>query len=231
MTEPDPRPGGDLRAVAEQLSRLWVTTSERAFAAALHQPDVYVRTTRLVSAIVRELRRRGRGLTPLLEAWHGRHELVRGVAASDGALTVDGLNVETIAGTAFAMRYREVLEEITLDDRLAALAAGPRDGGWLVLEESGHAPGDPFVPYRRLEVDPRTGRALLITTRPDDTFTTCVHVVESGIVDLETGRLAADTAGEPGNAAHEVGTAEEREALAERLKRSSTVEATADANS
>lgn len=225
MTEPDPRPAGDLRAVAEQLSRLWVATSERAFAAALHQPDVYVRTTRLVSAITQELRRRGRGVGPLLEAWQGRHELVRGVADSDGALTVDGLDAEAIAGAAFAMRYREVLEEITLDDRLAALAAGPRDGGWLVLEESGHAPGDPFVPYRRLEADSRTGRALLVTTRPDETFTSCVHVVEQGVVDLETGRLTADAAGEPGNAAHEVGTAEEREALVERLRCSSTADA------
>lgn len=225
MTEPDPRPAADLRAAAGQLSRLWAATSERAFATTLHQPDVYVRTTRLVSAITRELRRRGRGFAPLLEAWRGRDELVHDVAGSDGALSVEGLDTEAIAAAAFAMRYREVLEEITLDDRLAALAAGPKDGGWVVLEESGHAPGDPFVPYRRLEADPRTGRALLVTTRPDDTFTTCVHVVERGVVDLETGRLTTDAAGEAGNPVHEVGTAEEREALVERLKHSSAVEA------
>jgi hypothetical protein len=213
----DPNPAADPRRAAEDLSRLWAAASERAFAGGI-QPEIYLRTTRLVSAVAQELRGRGRGVEPLLEAWREHGDLVRQVADSGDLLTRDGLDVETVAGAAFAMRYREVREEVTLDDRLAALAAAPPGTGWLVLEESGYRPGDPFVPYRRLEADAGTGRALLVTTRPDDTFTACVHVVEQGFIDLETGRLVARGPDDPGQGVQEAHSDEEREASVERLK-------------
>ncbi|WP_326644188.1 hypothetical protein OG884_09500 [Streptosporangium sp. NBC_01755] len=218
MSEPDPRSTAESRKAAEDLSRLWTAASERAFPASIHQPEIYLRTTRLVGAVAQELRGSGRGVDPLLEAWSERGDLVRRVADSDDLLTVDGLDVEVVAGVAFAMRYREVLEEVALDDRLAAFAAAPPGAGWLVLEESGYRPGDPFVPYRRLEADARSGRALLVTTRPDETLTACVHVVEQGFIDLETGRLVARDPDDPGRGTREVRSGEEREALVERLK-------------
>ncbi|MEU8246291.1 hypothetical protein [Nonomuraea sp. NPDC048916] len=222
MPEPggvrDPKPAPDTRQVAAELVRTWNAAADRAFSVAVHQPDVYLRTTRLVAAVVRELRERGRGAEPLVEAWREHRELVRRVADSSDLLTLDGLDVDEVAGAAFTMRYREVLEEITLDDRLAALAEAAPDAGWLVLEESGYRPGDPFVPYRRLEVEPATGRALLVTTRPNETFTACVHTVERGHIDLETGRLASGDPGAPGDDLHEVASSEEREALVARVK-------------
>ncbi|MDA0641037.1 hypothetical protein, partial [Nonomuraea ferruginea] len=169
----DPGPAPDARQAASELLRLWTAAAERAFAGSAHQPDIYLRTTRLVGAVAQRLRESGRGLEPLVEAWAEHRELVRRVVESSELLTSDGLDVEAVAGAAFAMRYREALEEVTLDDRLAALAQAAPGAGWLVLEESGYRPGDPFVPYRRLEVDPATGRALLVTTRPDETFTAC----------------------------------------------------------
>jgi hypothetical protein len=216
----DPTPAADPRRAAEDLSRLWTAASERAFAAGIHQPEIYLRTTRLVGAVAQELRGRGRGVEPLLEAWREHGDLVRRVVGSSDLLTMDGLDVETVAGAAFAMRYRDVREEVTLDDRLVVLAAAPPGTGWLVLEESGYRPGDPFVPYRRLEADAGTGRALLVTTRPDDTFTACVHVIEQGFIDLETGRLVAGGPDDPGQGVQEARSDEEREALVERLKRS-----------
>ncbi|MEV7969744.1 hypothetical protein AB0O34_27760 [Sphaerisporangium sp. NPDC088356] len=217
MTEPDPTPAAGPREAAEELSRLWAAISERAFSAGPHQPDIYLRTTRLVGAVAQELRRRERGIQPLLDAWGVHRDMVRRVADSSESLIVEGLDIESIAGAAFMIRYREVLEEVKCEDRVAALAAAPPDTGWVVLEESGYRPGDPFVPYRRLDADARTGRALLVTTRPDDAFTGCVHVVEQGFVDLDSGRL---TAGGAGQVVHEARSAEEREALAERLRRS-----------
>lgn len=219
----DPEPAPDARRVASELLRGWNVAAERAFAAGIHQPDIYLRTTRLVGAVARRLRASGRGLEPLVEAWPEHRELVHRVVESSEVLTSDGLDVEAVAGAAFAMRYREVLEEVTLDDRLAALAKAAPGTGWLVLEESGYRPGDPFVPYRRLEADPATGRALLVTTRPDETFTACVHTVEQGRIDLETGRFASGEPGEPGHGLHEVASAEEREAWVAQLKDSGGV--------
>jgi hypothetical protein len=220
MTGSDPGPTETPREAARELSRLWVAASERAFQAGLHQPDVYLRTTRLVGAIVQELRQCGRGSESLLDAWRGRDDLVRRVAGSSELLSVTGLDIQAIAGAAFTIRYREVLEEVGREDRLAALAAASPDTGWVVLEESGYRPGDPFVPYRRLEADARTGHALLVTTRPDEAFTGCVHVVEQGFVDLDTGGL---TAGGAEQDVHQARSAEEREALVERLRRSAGV--------
>jgi hypothetical protein len=217
MTGSDPGPAETPREAASELSRLWAAASERAFPAGLHQPDVYLRTTRLVGAIVQELRRRGRGIEPLLDAWRVHGDLVRRVAGSSELLSVAGLDIQAIAGAAFTIRYREVLEEVGREDRLAALAAAPPDTGWVVLEESGYRPGDPFVPYRRLEADARTGHALLVTTRPDEAFTGCVHLVEQGFIDLDTGGL---TAGGAEQDVHQARSAEEREALVERLRRS-----------
>jgi hypothetical protein len=217
------RPAPDARQAASELLRTWNAAADRAFSAGIHQPDVYLRTTRLVGAVARELRECARGVEPLLDAWREYREFVRRVAESSDLLTADGLDVEAVAGAAFAMRYREVLEQITLDVRLAALAKAAPGVGWLVLEESGYRPGDPFVPYRRLEVDPGTGRALLVTTRPNETFTECVHTVERGSIDLETGRLAADDPGALWYGLHEVASDEEREALVARLKGSGDV--------
>ncbi len=214
----DPGPAPDARQAASELLRLWTAAAERAFAGSAHQPDIYLRTTRLVGAVAQRLRESGRGLEPLVVAWAEHRELVRRVVESSELLTSDGLDVEAVAGAAFAMRYREALEEVTLDDRLAALAQAAPGAGWLVLEESGYRPGDPFVPYRRLEVDPATGRALLVTTRPDETFTACVHTVERGRIDLETGRLASGEPGDGGHVLHEAASAEEREVWVTRLK-------------
>lgn len=198
----------DARRAARDLFPSWNAAAERAFGAGIHQPEIYLRLTRLAAAVVAELRAAGRGAGPLVAAWHERHELVGRVAGAE----VAGLDVEVVAGAAFAMRYREVLSEITLDDRLAALAAAGPEAGWVVLEESGHAEGDPFVPYRRLEADPRTGRALLVTAVPDESFTRCVHTVEEGYIDLTTGALTQ------GGTPQEAASATEREELANRLK-------------
>ena len=214
------RQSADIRQVAGELFRAWNEAAERAFATGSRQPDVYMRTTRLVGAVTRELRELERGLEPFLDAWREHRDLVGRVAGSSDLLTAEGLDVEAVAGAAFAMRYREVIAEIMLDDRRAALAAAPPGTRWLVLEESGYHPGDPFVPYRRVEADAVTGRALLVTTRPDETFATCVHSVEWGFIDLETGRLTSPGPDDPEQGVQEVSSSAEREALVDRLKRS-----------
>ncbi len=67
-------------------------------------------------------------------------------------------------------------------------------GDWLVIEESGHYDGDPFVPYQRLEVD-ASGGALLISTAPDESMTGCLHQVLALRLDPGSGRLSEPVEG------------------------------------
>jgi len=59
---------------------------------------------------------------------------------------------------------------------------------------AGDADGDPFIAYRRIEVDPVTGHGVLVETRPDDSFTRAIHEVHLICVDPHTGELKYDSA-------------------------------------
>lgn len=189
MTSEHPTTAEDPTTQLRRLATHWAAAADRAFATGLTDPAAYARTTRLVSAVVQTLRERGDGADALLAAWRERHDLTAGVAATDELLTTDGLVVDDVAGAAFAMRHREVATAIAQEGRLAALAEHVGRTAWVVLEESGPFGGDPFVPYRRLEVDADRGEAVLVTTRPNDDFTAPVHVVEELHFDPATGAL------------------------------------------
>jgi hypothetical protein len=214
--------GAPLGGAAEQslhdLARGWSAASDRAFATAMTDPESYVRTARLTAAVTAALRARGRGAAPLLAAWSDRAELIAELVASQDLLTTAGLDLEVVAGAAFAMRYREVTVELVHDRRLAVLANLPPDAGWTMLEESGYFPGDPFVPYRRLEVDPTTGGGILVTTRADEQFAACIHAVEAVHLDRATGELQAPPGGDTSDAPEEFATAEQREQQVARIK-------------
>lgn len=213
------------RASLDTLARQWRAASDQAFTAAAHDPQTYIRATRLVGALSAHLRTLGSGAAPLLGAWRRHREIVLRVAADDDLLTTDGVDLATVAAAAFAMRHREVAQEIAADERRAAMSARPADA-WSVLEERGYAPGDPFVPYRRLEVHPATGRALLITTAPDENYQVCIHQVQVLAIDAATGELsAADGDGRPASVGggqpapvEEFASASEREAHVARVK-------------
>jgi hypothetical protein len=112
-------------------------------------------------------------------------EAVRGDAVSTG-----GIASRLVADAALALRHRELVAEQAAHRRLRALDAARRGGETrVVLEESGDFAGDPFRPYRRLEAEVATGRALLISATPDEEFGRCVHTVEALRVDLQTGAV------------------------------------------
>ncbi len=114
------------------------------------------------------------------------------------------------------MRQREISAAIALLRRRQQMAAA-RDAGesWTVLEESGDPRGDPFAPYTRLEVDVTSGRALLVTARPDADFRVSEHAVRVVRIDLATGELL-----DPEEPADEevVTDADERESRARQLR-------------
>jgi hypothetical protein len=174
----------------ETLARQWRAAADQVFTAALHDPQVYIRATRLVGAVAAHLRALGRGAAPLIAAWGRHREIVLRVAADDDLLTTDGVDLTAVAAAAFAMRHREVAHEIAVDARREAMSRLP-SAAWSVLEEHGHAHGDPFIPYRRIEVHPATGRALLVTTAPDESYSACTHHVERLVIDVPTGEITA----------------------------------------
>jgi hypothetical protein len=191
---------------ARALGAQWRELSDRAFGSALTDPARYQQVGTVAGALHRRLRDLGPGPAVLVEAWDDRAGLLRRLADEDPRMSLPDAVAELAAGAAFAIRHREVLAEIAARDRLARLRAdGARPGEtpsgttdpaehtavprWLVLEESGYSAGDPFVAYRRLEAEPRHGRAVLVSTRPDDTLSAAVHEVTPCRVDLETGEL------------------------------------------
>lgn len=213
-----PRWTDDDVAAAERLALDWQAASEHAFGSALLHPEAYQRTALLAGALLRRLREEGPGPAALVAAWGRRGLLLDEMQAADARLEITGANPELVAGAAFAMRYHEVVDEISAAQRLYRIATEvPRDG-WVVLEESGSSDGDPFVAYRRVEAEPSTGRALLVTTRPDDTFTGCVHEVVSGHLDLLSGALRWD---EDAARSRSSPDATSREAAASALRRDS----------
>lgn len=197
------------------LSRRWNDAAESAFATVLDRPDHYQRTARMVGALVAALRAEATDASGLLAAWDRRTDLLDTVAAGDDLLTMAGLDPDATAGAAFALRYRELLAVFAAEDRLRALRTTTPENGWVVVEEAGYRPGDPFVPYRRVEVELATGRSILVTTQPDEEFSACLHRVDVATVDLTTGRLRPH---EDASSTRELASEEEREAYVHDLK-------------
>jgi hypothetical protein len=148
----------------------------------------------------------------LLDAWD-RREQGTGDAVADGTgLPLTEAERAVLTTAAFAIRYGEVTAWVAARRRRRAMAraaaqANGGPGGWLVLDETGDPAGDPFVAYRRLEVDPVTGAGVLVETRPDESFTGVIHGVQIISVDPATGELTADNDAEY----CEFSSAEERE--------------------
>lgn len=201
-----------------RLGREWQAASERTFGSAMNEPLVYQRTARIIGAFVALLREEGRGLDALVDHWNRREQLLAELVSDDGRLSLDGLDPQLLAGAAFAIRHREAHEESAQMERLTILARSADLTQWVTLEETGYAPGDPFVPYRRLEALPANGTALLIATEPDEELAGCVHTVQVLHIDVESGILLPLTAGDSSALRHSRSTAEEREALVDELK-------------
>jgi hypothetical protein len=148
----------------------------------------------------------------LLDAWDHREQGTGDAVADGTGLPLTEAERAALATAAFAIRYGEVTAWVAARRRRRAMAraaaqANGGPGGWLVLDETGDPAGDPFIAYRRLEVDPVTGAGVLVETRPDESFTGVIHGVQVISVDPATGELTADNDAEY----CEFSSAEERE--------------------
>ena len=212
-----PDPKASAQPSLETLAQQWRAAADQVFTAALSDPQAYIRATRLAGAVAAHLRTLGRGAAPLITAWSRHREIVLRVTADDDLLTTEGVDVTAVAATAFAMRHREVAHEIAVDARREAISHLPSTA-WSVLEEHGYAHGDPFVPYRRIEVHPATGRVILVTTAPDESYSACTHQVEALAVDVPTGEITAPVDAGGQTLVRQFASASEREAHVAELK-------------
>jgi hypothetical protein len=186
-------PGGARRAadppVPTMLSAAWEQAEARLYPTVTDRPDLYQRVILLVRATVERLRERGPSTGALLEAADQGDRLVLRAAEETGQQLAE-LDPALVAQAALAMRYREVRGEQTRLRRLRLLEEARAEGrDWVVLEEAGHSDGDPFVPYRRLEAEVATGRAVLVATAADDDFRAVQHTVRAAQVDLADGAV------------------------------------------
>lgn len=213
MTETDP--DSPTPRVSPLLAARWRQAESQLFGGLVMDPERYEQVVRVLAATTDRLRGEEASTQALLAATDTITTTTLELAGSL-AVGLDAAGAEQIGLTALSMRLREVVVAERAQGRVARLAAARADaGGWVVLEESGDRSGSPYAPYRRLEAEAATGRALLVRAEPDDRYETSVHRVDLALIDLQTGRLT--------EVAHDLTAApqpdaEQRESLADRLR-------------
>lgn len=197
------------------VSARWQQAEAQLFAPLVLQPEVYQRAVLLLGGVLDRLRALGDAPASLVAAATDVADLVAHVAADRG-IAIGGIDTAQLGMAACAMRQREIgAVQVLMSRRSRIMTAREAGASWTVIEESGDPRGDPFAPYTRLEVDVATGRALLVTARPDENFRGCEHAVRVMRVDLDTGELAESDEAAENDVAD---TSDERESRVRRLR-------------
>ena len=172
--------------VPRAVLRSWDEAEARLFPTIMARPDVYQQAVSLIQQLLGRLRETCLDLPSLLAAHARGGDLVDELAEGADA----GIQPGPVAAAACAMRYRELVASLAAQGRLAALTRA-RDQGesWAVVAETGSEDRAPFVPYQRIEAEPGTGRAVIISIEPDETLSRALYRLDRGQIDLATGGL------------------------------------------
>jgi hypothetical protein len=172
--------------VPRAVLRSWDEAEARLFPTIMARPDVYQQAVSLIQRLLGRLRETCLDLPSLLAAHERGGDLVDELAEGADA----GIQPGLVAAAACAMRYRELVASLAAQGRLAALIRA-RDQGesWAVVAETGSEDRAPFVPYQRIEAEPGTGRAVIISIEPDETLSRALYRLDRGQIDLATGGL------------------------------------------
>jgi hypothetical protein len=189
MAGRDAGPGGPPAGqpgVPASVLRSWDEAEARLFPLVMAQPELYQRALGGVQHLLGWLRETCRDLPALLAA----HERGGDLLAGAGVPEVPGVRPALIAAAACATRYRELVAELAAAARLEALAQARAKGlPWTVVEENGQPERAPYVPYQRVEAEPGTGRAVIVSIGPDETLSRAVYRLDAGQIDLASGAL------------------------------------------
>ena len=175
---PPPEPG-----VPPAVLRSWDEAEARLFPLVMAQPELYQQALGVIQQLLGRLRETCQDLPALLAAHQRGGDLLAGAE-------VPGIRPGLIAAAACATRYRELVAELAAAGRLEALARARAQGvPWTVVEENGQPERAPYVPYHRVEAEPGTGRAVIISIGPDETLSRAVYRLDAGQIDLASGAL------------------------------------------
>ena len=175
---PPPEPG-----VPPAVLRSWDEAEARLFPLVMAQPELYQQALGAIQRLLGRLRETCQDLPALLAAHERGGDLLAGHE-------VPGVRPGLIAAAACATRYRELVAELAAAGRLEALARARAQGvPWTVVEENGQPERAPYVPYHRVEAEPGTGRAVIISIGPDETLSRAVYRLDAGQIDLASGAL------------------------------------------
>jgi hypothetical protein len=166
--------------------RSWDEAEARLFPLVMAQPELYQQALSAVQRLLEPLRETCRDLPALLAA----HERGGDLLDETGVPGVPGVRPALIAAAACATRYRELVAELAAAARLEAMAQARANGlSWTVVEENGQPERAPYVPYQRVEAEPETGRAVIVSIGPDETLSRAVYRLDAGQIDLTSGAL------------------------------------------
>ena len=178
---PPPGPG-----VPPAVLRSWDEAEARLFPLVMAQPALYQQALGAIQRLLERQRATCRDLPALL----AEHERGGDLLDDAGVPGVPGIRPALIAAAACATRYRELVAELAAAARLEALAQARAQGlSWTVVEENGQPERAPYVPYQRVEAEPATGRAVIVSIGPDETLSRAVYRLDAGQIDPASGVL------------------------------------------
>jgi hypothetical protein len=180
-------PAGDPTGV---LAAHWDESERRLYPVATTNPDAYQSAVRLVRAVADALAG-VEDLDALAERWEHRSELVDEALRVTGDIAGYRLPEPEIAGSAFAIRRRELLAEQAERGRRNRIAAARQASqAWAVIHEQGDLDSGLLDPYQRIELHLATGLAVVSTVEPDPSTMAPIYVVMVAALGDEQGRIA-----------------------------------------
>ena len=166
--------------------RSWDEAEARLFPLVMAQPELYQQALGAIQRLLERQRATCRDLPALLAA----HERGGDLLDETGVPGVPGVRAALVAAAACATRYRELVAELAAAARRQALNRAREQGlSWTVVEENGQPERAPYVPYQRVEAEPATGRAVIVSIGPDETLSRAVYRLDAGQIDVASGAL------------------------------------------
>ena len=158
------------------LAAHWNESERRLYPTATTNPDAYQSAVKLVRAVADALVDVS-DLEELAQRWEYRSAVLDAAVRATGETVAYGLT-EATAGCGFAVRRRELLNELAERQRRESITAAREAGeAWAVVHEQGDLASGLADPYQCMEMHLPTGLAVVSMVEPDPSTMTPVYVV------------------------------------------------------